>query len=243
MRDRDQPACPLGDRAAAQLGDAVLGHYLVDDVLERRHGSARVQLGNDARDGVLGGARMQHDERLTVLGHHRSARVVGLPAGGGPVIAAERLRRALTEEVHLQRRVDRSHVRLARDHERVVGVVDRVELDTGVLGDELVQAPGAERRGGDDLVAVGLLARAGQRATLDQVDEAVAEQLGVRAELTVLLEHSQHEVRRRADAGLQSRAVGNPFGDERGDLVVALACARRRDLDHRRVGFAIADDV
>src|SRR5690348_16433277 len=36
VRDRDQPSRPLADARAAHLGDAVLGHHAVDDLLERR---------------------------------------------------------------------------------------------------------------------------------------------------------------------------------------------------------------
>ena len=53
--DGDQPTRALGDRAAPQLGDSVLGHDLVDDVLERGHRGPEAELGHDARHRVVGG--------------------------------------------------------------------------------------------------------------------------------------------------------------------------------------------
>src|SRR3954452_13041263 len=104
MRDRDEPFGARADRAAPHLGDAVFGHHAVDDVLERGDGRPRVELGNDARDGIVHRRRVQDDERLPMLSEHGAAREVGLTARGGPVVAAQGFRRALSEEVHLDRR-------------------------------------------------------------------------------------------------------------------------------------------
>ena len=53
MRDGDQRARPVGQRAAAQLGDAPLRHHVVDGVLERRHDRA---LGQRSPDPAAAGA-------------------------------------------------------------------------------------------------------------------------------------------------------------------------------------------
>src|SRR5215472_8800427 len=110
---------------------------------------------------------------------------VDLPAGGRPVARTERFGRALAEEVDLERGVDRDHVVLTADVARIVGVVDRPELDPGVVADELEQSKAAERRGRNALAAVSLLGGAGHGAALDEVDEALAEELGVHAEIAV----------------------------------------------------------
>src|SRR5262249_61343961 len=88
---------------------------------------------------------------------------------------------------------------------------------------------------GDDLVPVRSLARARDDALLDQVDEAVREQLRVDAELAVAVEQGQHRVRHRADASLERRAVRNAFGDQRRDATVDVDRGARGQLDHRRV--------
>ena len=48
----------------------------------------------------------------------------------------------------------------------------------------------------------------GDDALLDEVDEPVAEELGVNAELAMVAQQREHRIRDRADAGLQRRAVG-----------------------------------
>ena len=80
VRDLDQAHGALADRAPAQLGDAVLGDHLVDDVLVRGHRGARVQGGDDPRDRLVVRGRVQDDERLPLLGVEHAAHVVGLAA-------------------------------------------------------------------------------------------------------------------------------------------------------------------
>ena len=49
------------------------GDHAVDNVLERRHRRTGVELGDDARDGVVLRRRVQDDERLPMLGEHGAA--------------------------------------------------------------------------------------------------------------------------------------------------------------------------
>ncbi len=69
---------------------------------------------------------------------------------------------------------------------------------------------------------------AGDHAALDQVDDAVAQQLGVHAELAVVAQQAEHAVGHRADPGLQRRAVGDALGHQLGDRPVAVAHRRAR---------------
>jgi len=98
VRDRDQPARALADARPPQLGNAVLGHYTVDDVLQSRHGGPRVQAWDDPRDRFVVRRRVEHDERLAARRHDRAAREVRLTTRRRPVVAAERLGRALPEK-------------------------------------------------------------------------------------------------------------------------------------------------
>ena len=242
VRDRDQPPRPLGQRGAAQARDAVLGHDVVDGVLERGHDRALRQPRADPAAALARG-RVQHDERLPALRVHRAAREVGLAAAGGPVAAGDRLRRALAVEVDLGRGVDRDEVVLARDPARVVDEVDRQQLDRAVVVQPVVEPLGAEAERRLDLVAAQLLAHAGRHAGLDEVDDPVGEQLGVDAEVAVAAEPLQHRVRDAADADLQRRAVGDPLDDRGGDRAVALVGRGGRDLDERPVGLAVAEQL
>ena len=109
---------------------------------------------------------------------------------------------------------------LATDHARVVHPVDGKELDGCVVVQEVVEAAGAEREGRDELAGPGHLPGAGERAGLEEVHHAVGDQLGVQPEVAVVVQHAENRVRDRADPGLDGCAVGNAFGDERGDLAV-----------------------
>src|SRR5262249_28608375 len=151
--------------------------------------------------------RVEDDERLAALRHEGAAREVRLAAGRRPVVAAERLRGALTEEIHLEGGVDGHDAVLARDGPRIVRVVDRPELDPRVLVNDLEEPARPERAGRDDPVAMRALPGAGDDATLDEVDEGLAEQLRVNAELAMIAQQPQHGVRPPADARLDRAAI------------------------------------
>ena len=86
------------------------------------------------------------------------------------------------------------------------------------------------------------LAVAGDHAALDEVDDAAGDQLGLHAEVVLVVEVHAERRRHRADAHLQGVAVVDQLGgDERaddldgGDLLVAQRGRRRRR--RRRVGL------
>ena len=78
--------------------------------------------------------------------------------------AAHRVGADLAGEVHGDRRVDRHHLVVLRDHERVVDVVARVELDEGVVVEEVERPLRAEHERRDDLALVQRLGLAGDDA-------------------------------------------------------------------------------
>ena len=80
----------------------------------------------------------------------------------------------------------------------------------------------------DRLGAVELLGHAGDHAPLDQVGDAVGDQLGVHAEVAVVAQLLEDGVGDPADADLQRGPVRHPLGDERADAPVRLAHLRRR---------------
>ncbi len=186
---------------------------------------------------------MQHDEPLAPLGVHRATGEVVLAARRRVVLPTDRLRRTLAEEVDGERGVDRYEVALVRDDPRVVHVADGVQLDGGVLVQELVQPRRAERERSDGLGAVQALADAIDHAGLHEVDHTVGEQLGVDAEVLVVGERRHDRVGDRADTGLDGRAVRDPLCDQRSDLAVGVAGGGGRHLDEWSVAPAPADHL
>lgn len=73
--------------------------------------------------------------------------------------------------------------------------------------------------------------------------DAIGDQLGVQAEVVVIVQQPQDRVRNRADSGLTSGSVGDALGDEGGDLQIALGHRRRRRLDERIVGLGPTDHL
>jgi hypothetical protein len=110
-----------------------------------------------------------------VLGKDRPPREVGLAARRGPVLAAQRLGGALTEEVDFEGGVYGHEAVFARDVARIICVVDGPELHARVLLHEHVQSPASKCLGGDDLVPVGAFTSTRDDALLDEIDEPVGE--------------------------------------------------------------------
>ena len=67
-----------------------------------------------------------------------SAREVGLPTRGGPVLAAQRLGGTLAQEIHLEGGVYSDEAVFTRDVAFIVGMVDGPELHTRILVYEIV---------------------------------------------------------------------------------------------------------
>ena len=186
---------------------------------------------------------MEHDEPLTAFAVHRPAGEVHLPARRGVVAATEGFTRALPEEVHREAGIDRHEVALAAEEPRVVYVSGAPQLDGCVLVDEVVEALGAEGEGAHHLGAVVELAHPVHNPRLDQVDQAVTDQLGVYTEITVVAEGAHDRVGDGTDAGLDTGSVGDAFGDEGGDGVVVLVHLRWRHLHQRPLALDEAFDL
>jgi hypothetical protein len=118
-----------------------------------------------------------------------------------------------------------------------------VQLDRGVLVEELVQTLGPERERPDHLGPVEALLHAVDHARLDEVDHAVGHEFGVDAEVLVVRQRRHDRVGDCTDAGLDRRAVRDPFGHEGGDLEIGLTADRGLDLDQLAVAATPAHDL
>ena len=154
----------------------------------------------------------------------------------------------LAGQVDLDRRVDRDHPAERADDVGVVGEVDRPHLDHRVVVDEVVQALRAHHERGHDLAAVALLARPGDHAGLDEVDDRVGEHLGVDAQVAAC--RAGRAPSAAGIAPIPSWSVA-PSGHELGDVLAdpPLDVADRADRRARRAGRrtstarSICDDV
>ena len=139
IRDLDEGRRPLAHGLAVQVGDAVLRHHVVDVAAAGHDAGPRLQGRNDPRDGPVFRRRRQRDDGLAALRTRRPADEVDLTADAAVEQRSERVGTDLPGEIHLDGRVDRGHPVVLRDHERIVRVLGRVELDHRVVVDEVVQ--------------------------------------------------------------------------------------------------------
>ena len=130
-----------------------------------------------------------------------------------------------------------------RDPPRVVDEVDRQQLDRPVVVQPVVEALGPEAERRLDLVAPQPLVDAGDRAAIDEIDDAVGQQLGVDAEVAVVAQRLEHGVGDPADADLQRRPVGDVLDDGGRDRPVAVVRLRGRHLHQRPVRLAPAQQL
>ena len=103
--DRQEAGPALGERGAAQVGDAVLGDDEVG-VGARRRDDAVAEAGDDPRDRAVTRRRGQGDDRAAARRHQRGPGEGALPTDQPDVAAGRRLAVDLAGEVDLDRRVD-----------------------------------------------------------------------------------------------------------------------------------------
>jgi hypothetical protein len=106
-----------------------------------------------------------------------------------------------------------------------------------------VQAPRAEREGGDRPARHEGLPAVGDRAGLDQRQDAVAQHLGVDAEVALVLQLHHHRVGNAAIADLQGGAVVDQLGHVLADRLLHRADLGQADLEQRLVALHQAGDL
>ena len=124
---------------------------------------------------------------------------------------------------------------LAATSSRIADLVDRQERETRIVVDEVVEPPRPQAVAGDDSVAVVRLAAAGHHAGLDEIDDAIGDDVAVDAEVAAVLEVPQRLVGNAAEPDLQRRAVVDDGGDVARDPLRGLARRRMAVFRHRRV--------
>src|SRR6516225_5223158 len=97
----------------------------------------------------------------------RAAQEVHLPADAATKLSADRVRTHLSSQVDLQRRVDRHHVVVAGNQQRVVSVSVGVELEDWVVVHEVEKPLRPKHEGQNYLARLEVLARAGHYFRFD----------------------------------------------------------------------------
>lgn len=219
MCNRDQVHGPLADVLAVKVGDAVFGHYVMDVAARERHTRALLEEGDDARDLAVLCGGLDRQDGLAALRQDRAAHEIRLSADAAVKHFSDGLGRGLAREIDLERAVDGRHVLLARQYGGIVGVVHGPELDPRVVVQEVVGSVIAHAEGGHGLSAVQLLARIVDDALSHELHEPVGQQLGVDAQVLLVLEMAEDRVRNAAVPHLDRVAVLHDAGDVGPDLL------------------------
>ena len=223
MRDLDQRDRALGKRAAEEIRRAVLGDDPVDVGTWDRHRLARTELERD------GGAarrrpRGEADDRHAAGGGQRSA-VEGRSGGNAAVEhPVQPLGRDLAGQVDAERLRHGDHPLPVLDDGRVADVVDRMEGESGVVVDEVVEAPRAHRPARRD--------RAGDDARGDEVDDRLGDHVRMDRQVAPVGQVGQHLVRDPPQSDLERGAIVDQTCDVAGDLLGHLADRLVEVLDH-----------
>jgi hypothetical protein len=115
----------------------------------------------------------------------------------------------------------------------VVGEVHRVHLERRVAVHELVELLRAEAKVASILPGMVVLLAVGDRAGLDQRQDAVADHFGVDAEVALVGQLHHHRVGNAAVADLQRGAVVDHVGDVLADGLLHRADLRQADFENR----------
>ncbi len=121
------------------------------------------------------------------------------------------------------------------DDERVVGVVDRLELDQWVIVDVLVGRPVSHAEGRDGLAAVDGLPGVVDHPALHQLDDPVGDEFGVHPEVSLLRKVQEEGVRNDPVADLDRVSVLDELGDVFPDPLHRLYVLARVVLQKRLV--------
>src|SRR4029077_11871910 len=108
-------------------------------------------------------------------------------------------------------------------------ILDRAELGQRGAVDEIIEFPRAKAKARDHPTTVERRTRAGDDASLDQLEHAIGNDIGMDAEIAALLEMLQCLVGYAAEVDLQRGAVLDDVGDVARDLL--------RDVVDRRMAI------
>lgn len=241
MGNGDQLFRPFPGRTAHQVHAAVLSDDVVrlaagvgDDVAG---GQQRVDAGLHISLLIRKRGR-QTDKGLAAVGQRRTLKEVQLTAGAADLAGAGAFGADLSVQVYGDTVVDGNKIILLAHVGRVVAVADGIGDHAGVFPYPIIQIRRADGQAEDALVAIQLLLVVGDLAGLVHIQIAVAQHLGMDAQVPqiTLGDHLAHRVRQRTNAQLQRGAVHHVLHHVLGDLHLRLVGGGGLDAGQRAMG-------
>jgi hypothetical protein len=177
MRDGCEPRGAFGERAAAQIGDAVFGDDEVDVGTSGRD-RASAERRHDARMLSVRCRRRQRNDRSAAWRRLCAAHEIYLAADCAEIAVAGNFRIDLAREIDLDPRVDRIEIVHAAQDLLVVRVVGCAHLHHVISIGEVHQPAAPEQTAGDDASNVDAFARVR--------DDAFIHEFAITSEMTPL---------------------------------------------------------
>jgi hypothetical protein len=178
----------------------------------RDHTGALAEVGHDARCRPAQGRGGQGDDGLAAAQLGRAAVKVRLTADTREELRADGIGAHLAGQIHFQGRVHSHHFVLPANDERVVDVFRWVEREEGIVVNVIVEPLCSQSETGHDLALVSRLACPGDRAGLNQVNDAVGDHFRVDAEILFAFEEAEERLWNSPNAELHRATVFHQSG-------------------------------
>src|SRR5215510_13372781 len=234
MRYLDQCQRSLPDRFPEEVCNAILG----DDVMYVRprdpDAIAGLQQWFDSRS-AIGRSGRKADDGLATAGMSCPADETNLGGHSAVELAFELVDADLACQIDRKGLGDRNHARLAGDLLGMAHLIYWEQLNTRVIVHKVVEPSRSYAIAGDNTIAITRFTAPSQHAGLDQVHDAISDDVAMDAEVAPIAEMTQRLIWDPAQADLQGRAVV----DDRGDIACHTLChpadLRMNILRNRRI--------
>src|SRR5262249_38593617 len=166
MRYLDQCQRSLPDRFPEEGCNAILRDHVMHVGPRDTDAIAGLQQWFDSRN-AIGGSGRKADDGLATAGMSCHADETNLAGHSAVELAFELLDADLACQIDRKGLGDRNHARLAGDLLRMAHLIDRKEMEAGIIVDEIVQPARSQAVTGDDTIAITRFAATCHHAGLD----------------------------------------------------------------------------
>src|SRR5262245_18210769 len=219
MRYLDQCQRSLRDRFPEEVCNAILGDHVMHVRPRDPYAIAGLQQWFDSRSAIRRSGR-KADDGLATGGMSCPADETNLGGHSAVELAFELVDAHLACQVDRKGLGDRNHARLAGDLLGMAHLIYWKQLNTRIIVHKVVEPTRSHAIAGDNTIAITRFAATCHHAGLDQVHDAVSDDVAMDAEVAPIPKITQRLIWDPAQADLQGRAVV----DDRGDIACHALC-------------------
>src|SRR5215468_5076378 len=168
------------DRFPEEVCNAILRDHVMHVGPRDTHAIAGLQQWFDSRS-AIGGSGRKADDGLATRGTRRTADETNLGGHSAVELAFELVDADLACQIDRKGLGDRNHARLAGDLLGMAHLIDWKEMEAGIIVDEVVQPARSHAIAGDNTIAITRFAATCHHAGLDQVHDAVSDNVAMDA--------------------------------------------------------------